>query len=367
MQKTNTMNSRIKISPLQTIGLSFLMKVAVLFSACSSSDPETPEYWMEKALQHYHAELMHQPYAAPAAYFEKAKCGDRYCKYSEGYGHFVYLGDDVEIPMVNRTFLADRIKRSNPSSDWLSYIDNSREPEMESRSDFQPGYTSVLGAVRRMELSGLFNERASQNYNYQIRDTLKIEDDPSNRKFKISFSSEDELYQGVVFIHEETSRFKRVVLDKAPVYAEPLYEWQSAEGEIRFDTDESGNYHLKLIRFEYTKDSLTHIVVLKSEAPIHRFDEVTDDTYAALYENSTNPIVYYQQQEQDHPLSFNHRNMVSIQEDLGNDKPLSQQFRANAGSPYLRVNLSSGDAMQPLAERDNYYLVEEIRAKLEIE
>ncbi len=358
------MNSRIYTPSSPSIGLSYFIIVAVFFSACSSSDPDTPEYWMEKALQHYHAELMQQPYAAPAAYFEKAKCGDRYCKYSEGYGHFVYLGDDVEIPMVNRTFLADRIKRSNPSSDWLSYIDNSREPEIESRSDFQPGYTSVLGAVRRMELSGLFNERASQNYNYQIRDTLKIEDDPSNRKFKISFSSEDELYQGVVFIHEETSRFKRVVLDKAPVYAEPLYGWQSAEGEIRFDTEESGNYHLKLIRFEYTKDSLTHTVALKSEAPIHTFDEVTDDTYAALYENSTNPIVYYQQQEQDHPLSFNYRDMEVIEEDLGNDKPLSQQFSANAGSPYLSVTLSSGDEYQPTGRRDSYFLVEDIREKL---
>lgn len=80
----------------------------------------------------------------------------------------------------------------------------------------------------------------------------------------------------------------------------------------------SVDYHLKLIRLEYTKDNLTHTVALKSEAPVHTFDE----------------------------------------------KSLHQQFIANAGLPYLTVTLSSGDKYQPTGKRDSYFLVEDIREKL---
>lgn len=359
------MSNSLFTSSSKVIWIPVTAVCAIFISACGSYDPDSPEYWIDNALQQYHEVLMKRPYAAPSAYVEIARCDNRYCKYSEGYGHFIYLGNDVEIPMVNRTFLADQIKRSNPSREWLSYIDNSQKPEIQDRTDFQPGYSSLLGALRRMELSGLFNEQELQNYEYEIVDTLKAEDDPTNSKLKISFSSENELYHGTAFLSLETSRFKRVVLEAAPIYAQPLYGWQNADGEIRFDTDESGDYHLKFIQFEYTKDNLTHTVALKSEAPVHMFDEITDDTYSALYQNSLNPIIYYQGQEQNHQSSsFDHLNMEKIRQDLVDEKSLHQQFIANAGSPYLTVTLSSGDEYQPTGRRDSYFLVEDIREKL---
>lgn len=341
------------------VGLIYLSQVGLVKS-------QSAEEIMQRVVEHYHNSILKTPYAAPAAYLEKAPCDGVYCMYTEATGYLFSLGYDYHIEVANFAFLPDNMKKSDRKAPWLATFSNiyAESAKITHRTDLWPGYDNLFKAFRWFEINGPFGSPRSFSYTivgtgerYQTEPNLiKIDFEPRRRGN----------YAGTFYIDSNTWAVHRVELEKARYYSQNFRQWLSAAGEIAYNTD-SKTTSISYIKFSFEKDQMEYRVEFQSFPTIEHYSEIDDRESLALYSNSENPYVFYQADAWPSSSPFPGIDSARIRNDLEAEASLEEQFKSNSGRSFFSYTYDDGRVMTVFGGEETYEIVRQIRDRLNME
>lgn len=277
----------------------------------------------------YHKKILKTPYVAPAIYFEKAKCGDSYCMFTEGEGLLHSDGYDTLIPIANFTFLPELLFKSDRKEEWYEYLRFSKAlyPNYRSISDLQLNAAALFSAFRFFETEGPLS--AQRRFNLEQVD---VSDDKAI--MGIVFSSDNR--QGTLYYNTSSKLPAKIELTKIPFYSVTHQRWVNASGHFSFTEFES-NLVIEELFLTYSYNDVEYSIGSRFSDPIAKDIEQLDKySHSRIMANNTNPFIGKIKDLDQFTSKFEFINLEEVRLALEDDKSLEQQFMENSGMPFVK-------------------------------
>lgn len=336
-----------------------MLGVILVSTSCLSEKDDHLEI-LNIAVNQYHEEMIQAPYLAPAAYLEKATCGEVYCMYTEAYGYLHSSSYEAQIPVDNFAFLSKNMKKSNRSQKWLESLNsqNIKRSRFEYISDYSPGYNQAFSAFRFFEQNGPLSNFS--RFEFEVTDTLSnetIDSELITIQFQPTGNSN---FRGSLQINLDSKKIERITLDQMSIYSHILDEWTTGKGYINFNHDSKYSY-VSSMNFEYGVDEIRYWVSVESLKPLVIWDEINDLDFRYFAFNDRNPIVHYDPEvwQKEAPINFKHVDYSLIRNDMESEVSLDEQFQQNSGIPFLSRILRGGSEIHVDGGQETYLYVDQ--------
>jgi len=130
----------------------------IIISSYNVLFSQSPESIVIEAVENYVQYSEFKPYQLQAEFLEYALDNNEICMYTGGYGYLCSAGYNCPIPVDNYSFVAEQIRKSDRSEQWLKQMKNLYiKTPVRIQTDFPPGWDYLLNSFRRIELEGLLN------------------------------------------------------------------------------------------------------------------------------------------------------------------------------------------------------------------
>ncbi|MCH8495785.1 MAG: hypothetical protein LAT57_09175 [Balneolales bacterium] len=298
-------------------------------------------------------------FVSDATYYEIANCSGRVCMFTEGYGYLISFGKHSPIELNQRVFLLENMRKSDRRPEWLDLTQNFTDEiaRIKFQSDIPPGYTNALNAIARFEMNGPL---ARPN---QFRYT--IVDDVDSDEIHIAFSPRRgrNPYEGILILDRDSQVIKRVELKRTSYYSNWVFDNVLATGVITYQF-ENNRYAVRSAEFQITTPDVDVEVVLHSGIPRNPGNAVQVEDFDVLMGNDRNPYVIYNEQKWTSTEFYTRIDYERIQNELGFDIGLIEQFKKNADQPFLYRIDPDGERLGVTGGESTYYRVNTILNKL---
>lgn len=298
-------------------------------------------------------------FVADASYYEIANCSGRVCMFTEGYGYLISFGKHSPILLNERTFLLKNMRKSDRRSEWLDHSQyiTDEVPGLEFQSDITPGYTNALNAIARFELNGPL---ARPN---QFRYTSV--DDVDSDEIHIAFSPRRgrNPYEGILILDRDSQVIKRVELETTSFFSNWVFDHMEASGVITYQF-ENNRYAMRSAEFRANTPQVDVEIVFHSGSPRNPGNAVQVEDFDVLVSNGRNPYVIYNEQKWTSSEFYTRIDYERIQNELGFDIRLIEQFKKNADQPFLYRIDTNGERLGVTGGEATYYRVNSILNKL---
>lgn len=379
-----TVNPRLRIMKTKINCLSLLLVFSfILIKMPYTFDPTVAEIntgsndlterdlnqLMRSVSNNYQNDILSEQYVSEGEFVEKARCGGKWCLFTEGEVYLRSYGYDAVVKVANFILIPRVIYKSDRTDKWKASMDGyeSTFPDYKYFSDTPPGTSALLTGFRFFEMNGPLTH--PRRYRFSVSAEEQQPDDSGllSIDFVTDFSR-GSTYKGRMLIRTEDERVQRIILDRVPFHSVNFHRWHNnAQSEITFGYWNERAY-LSEIMTRLDHREVDYMVAARFGKPELYGWETTDREFFQIQNHSTNPwlpeIVFLNRFE-----SRFIADLSAIRADLEHGKTLEQQFVDNSNQPW-RYNLKHNDEIHfgHAGESDFEYartVTEEIRKILE--
>lgn len=304
-----------------------------------------------EAVENYAQYSEFKSYQLQAEFYEYALDNNEICMYTGGYGYLCSAGYNCPIPVDNYSFIAEQIRKSDRSEQWLKQMKNLyKKTPVRKQTDFSPGWDYLLNSFRRIELEGILNPQKVGLYK------ILSEERKDDHLLSIDFvHKEISQLSGNLLINLKTKRIEKLHLKNQKFYSPQLWDWSTGDLIVSFQ-----EINDKI----FVKDLIIKVAVNKFQYQItlHVYPEkvynypITKTDYNMLSQNDINPYVYYDESTFKE-ITCDEQVLPKVINDFGGKNELAKQFVSNANKPfYISETYSGGGDTEQKAKETHDYI-----------
>ncbi|MFP4022933.1 MAG: hypothetical protein ACLFVR_00290 [Thiohalospira sp.] len=286
-----------------------------------------------------------------AEFYEYAIYNNKVCMYTDGYGYLCSAGYNCPIPVDNYSFVAEQIRKSNRSEQWLKQMKNLyKKTPVRKQTDFPPGWDYLLNSFRRIELEGILNPQKVGLY--KILSSERKDEHLLSVNFVHKKNSQ---LSGELLINLKTKSIERLHLINQKFYSPQLGDWSTGDLIVSFREINNKNFVKDLIIEVCDNDFKYYIALHVYPEKVYNYP-ITETDYNMLSQNDINPYVYYDESTFKE-ITCNEKILPKAINDFRGKSELTKQFVSNANKPfYISETYSGGGKTERKAKEIHDYI-----------
>ncbi len=298
---------------------------------------------MRSVSDNYQNDILSEQYVSEGEFVEKARCGGKWCLFTEGEVYLRSYGYDATVEVGNFILIPTVIYKSDRTDKWKATMDGyeSTFPDFKYLSDTQPGKHALLTGFRFFEMNGPLNH--PRRYRFSVSTEEQQPDEPGLLSIDfVSNSSRGTTYKGRMLISTEVERVQRIILDQVPFHSMNFFRWHNnAQSKITFGYC-NGRAYLSEISTRLDHREVEYLVAARFGKPIMHDWETTAREYFRIQNHTANPWVP-ELVSLDRFESRFVSDLSAIRADLEHEKNLEQQFVDNSNQPWRYNRKHNGE------------------------
>lgn len=310
----------------------------IIISSYNVLFSQSPESIVIEAVENYAQYSEFKPYQLQAEFYEYALDNNKICMYTDGYGYLCSAGHNCPIPVDNYSFVAEQIRKSDRSEQWLKQMKNLyKKTPVRKQTDFPPGWDYLLNSFRRIELEGLLNPQEVGLY--KILSTERKDE----HLLSIDFvHKEISQLRGNLLINLKTKRIEKLYLKNQEFYSPQVWDWLTGDLTVSFQEINDKIFVKDLIIKVAVNKFHYHITLHVYPEKVYNYP-ITKTDYNMLSQNDINPYVYYNKRTFQE-IACDKTILIKVINDYGGSDILEKQFVSNASKLFYISEIYTEEA-----------------------